>query len=134
MSKDDAGVTHDYSDAVYRTPTVIIHLDWKQLHNDTIEQMCSGREREDPKQKALTACKTLLNAVIVVLPPCDDNWFVAEYSSRIPRTRQHVCLMREEAMDNTHFLDRKLSSQVASGHHGTICCIQNVTQVAYTVC
>ncbi len=37
-------------------------------------------------------------------------------------------------MESTHFLDWKLSSQVASGNHGAVCCIQNVTQVAHAVC
>jgi hypothetical protein len=37
-------------------------------------------------------------------------------------------------MENTHVLHWKLSTQVTSGNHGTICCIQNVTQVAHTVC
>lgn len=43
-------------------------------------------------------------------------------------------LMRDKLMESTHFLDWKLSSEVASGNHGAVGCIQDVTQVAHTVC
>lgn len=61
--------------------------------------------------------------------------FAINYSSKASKDKMvNLCLMREEPIENTHILDWELSSQVASGNHGAICCIQDVTQMAHTVC
>jgi len=52
MSEDDAGVTQDYSDAVCRNHQLSSSMSARsKIHNDTIGQTCSGREREKPQKR-----------------------------------------------------------------------------------